>query len=104
MKIMGKFKLIQKNLILSIVSVFLFLLIIEIILRLIGFTAENKQKKYPIQLFRMGSQLMEVDPTVFGHYDKDRYLFWKLQINSSEEVNSKRYRGVEREYNKPVGI
>ncbi len=101
---MSKSNFILKNLILSISSVFLFLLIIEIILRLIGFTAENKQKKYPNQLFRMGYLLKEVDPTVFGHYDKDRYLFWKLQLNSSEEVNSKRYRGVKRDYKKPAGI
>lgn len=52
-------------------------------------------------LFFMGTPLAPVDPTVFGAYDKDPLLFWKLRPSSTNNVNARRYRGKIVPYVKP---
>lgn len=99
-----KLNLIFSGLILAVVSLSLFFCVTEVVLGVFGLKKTAKYNIKTTQLFQMGNPLAPVDPVVFGNYERDKRLFWKLKQSDEREVNSKRYRGAERDYNKKDSV
>lgn len=83
------------------IALIVFFTAVEISLRITGFHSGIRDKQRIKLLFQMGEPLRPVDPTIFGPFEKDLLLFWKLKANPSDGVNERRYRGRLVPYDKP---